>query len=493
MRLHSPSPIFAVAVALQVAFALPAQASDVPAPRTACGQNTGPDVIVGNIDAIANYATSGDVDAFSLGTTCCNISTANVQSSGSTNRHPVITQHMYVYRVIQNSGRFEQIGVSWVTHQFTALVGDLCCTCNNLGGFLIGAGCSSPESAGFCGIQLSSTGGLGPRFDINAHTGSFSFPYPFRNSNGSTPVTSITRRLQIALGDLDPSMNPGAQYFAEAAWIAADDASARNQNNNYSYRPAIITGSTPNFAASLTGSTVRESPAILAWQTIDPNVVVTNIDTPELEDPPASGNTTGRLILAANATDLGDGRWHYEYALFNMNSDRAVASFAVPLAAPLSADEIGFHDIFYHSGDGYGSTPANQITFDGSDWPAIRSADALTWSLVPATPIENSNAIRWGTLYNFRFDADAPPATGEVTIGLFKAVPGLPDSITATTLTPCFPGDLNGDGAMTLDDIPPMVDALLRPAPAPCAADINRDGSADGADIEPLVATLLAR
>jgi len=470
----------------------PTLALDAPAPRTACGQSDGPDLIVGNIDAIANYATSGDIDAFSVGTTSCNISSVAVQSIAGTNHHPVIAQQMYVYRIVQNSGRFEQIGMSWVTHQFTALTDTLCCPCHAGGGSIIGAGCASPETATYCGIQLSTVGGLGPRFDINAHSGVFEFPYPFRNTNGSTPLTSITRRLQVALSDLDPSMNPGAQYFAEAAWIAADDAAARNQNNNYSYRPAIITGSTPNFAASLTGSTVRESPAILAWQTIHPAVVVTNVDTPELEDPPASGNTTGRVILAANATDLGDGRWHYEYALFNMNSDRAVSYFAVPLAPPLSADEIGFHDVSYHSGDGYGSTPAKQITFDGTDWPALRSANALAWSLVPAAPIENSNALRWGALYNFRFDADAPPATGQVALGLFKDVPGLPDSVTAATITPCYPGDLTGDSTVAPDDIPPFVDALLQ-ATAPCAADTNRDNAVNGDDISPFVTALLSQ
>ena len=27
----------------------------------------------------------------------------------------------------------------------------------------------------------------------------------------------------------------------------------------------------------------------------------------------------------------------------------------------------------------------------------------------PLRKIQNANAIRWGTLYNFRFDADQPP------------------------------------------------------------------------------------
>ena len=32
----------------------------------------------------------------------------------------------------------------------------------------------------------------------------------------------------------------------------------------------------------------------------------------------------------------------------------------------------------------------------------------------------NANALRWGTLYNFRFDSNRPPQTVSATIGFFK-------------------------------------------------------------------------
>ena len=46
----------------------------------------------------------------------------------------------------------------------------------------------------------------------------------------------------------------------------------------------------------------------------------------------------------------------------------------------------------------------------------------------------DANALRWGTLYNFRFDANAAPVAGTVTLGLFK--PGTPTSMQVDASVP---------------------------------------------------------
>jgi len=37
--------------------------------------------------------------------------------------------------------------------------------------------------------------------------------------------------------------------------------------------------------------------------------------------------------MGYKVTDLGGGLWHYEYALYNQNLDRAIQSFSVPVGA----------------------------------------------------------------------------------------------------------------------------------------------------------------
>ncbi len=427
----------------------PNYTDDDPMPRACASPNLGPDVIVGDIQGTASYgAPIGGISAFSLGTYSCNIGNVPVRWQSGNNLHPAIPQSIYRYKTVNGAGRFEQIGASWCKHGFTALSDTICCPCTGPGGSQLGVGCADPYTAGRNGGQLSTTGGLGPRFDINAHTGVFTFPYPFRNTNGSVPVTSITRRIQVPTTDLDPAQNAGALYYGEAQYVTQDDAAwnnsgiwSLNANNNCSYRRLLITQSGSSYNAAITASTVRGDPAIKAWKANDPAVTETNLDTPEIEFPANSGNKVGRVVLSAKATDLGGGVYHYEYAIFNMNSDRSISSVSIPLGASLTATNIGFHDVAHHSGDGFGSTPTAQIDYDGTDWPGAQSGGAVNWTMVNATPVENSNALRWGTMYNFRFDVAAPPTTGNITLGMFKPVAGLADSVAANTVIPSVPCD----------------------------------------------------
>jgi hypothetical protein len=448
-----------------------------------CTPSTGPDVIVGDINGVSNYTNVGGIDAFAVGTTSCNIGNVNLLWNANATTHPVIPQNMYRLRTVDGAGQFEQIGQGWMKHAFTALTQNLCCTCNGAGGSVLGVGCSDPYTSGRNGTQAATTGGLGPRFQVNAHTGGFIWPYQFRANSTYIPQTSITRRVQVNTSDLNPALNSGALYYVEAQYVTPDDATAQNQNNNASYRRITISGADPNYTASMTGGTVREMPAITAWKVNDPSVIETKLFSPEALN--NGGDTTGHGVLAARATDLGGGVWHYEYAVYNMNSDRSFSSFSVPSSPGLVVTNIGFHDVDYHSGDGYNSQVGAVVNFDGTDWPGANDGSNISWALVPAVPLENSNALRWGTMYNFRFDANSPPTTGSITLGLFKAVVGQPDTMLATGtvvpmgIEPCA-ADVTGNGTVNIDDLLDVINAWGSADPS---ADVDDDGDVDIDDL----------
>jgi hypothetical protein len=299
------------------------------------------------------------------------------------------------------------------------------------------------------------------------------------------------------LTDLDPAQNAGARYFFETQYVSPDDAAHGNQNNNVSYRETTVSGNANDTTASCAAfTTVQQQPAIKAWKTIDPTVTETTFDTPELSAGPPANDNTGRGILSAKATNIGGGVWHYEYALYNMNSDRSFDGFSVQGSA--LPGTIGFHDVDYHTGDGFGSTPAAPVTFSGTDWVGTSSGGEVAWNMVVATPAGNSNALRWGTTYNFRFDSNSPPTTGNAVINLYKVEGALPGQITVSTVvpsvsTPCPANVATGAGSendVDVDDLLAIISAW-GPCAGSCPANVATGaGSENDVDVDDLLAII---
>ncbi|MEM7229579.1 MAG: hypothetical protein AAF432_12280 [Planctomycetota bacterium] len=402
------------------------------------GGVTGPDVIVGQVGldpgdffgSFVNYPSANGYRSYAVNTTSCNVGDAPLSWRDGTlempdKRHPVIAQNMYRYA----DGRIEMVGMSWLKHGFCATTFDLCGTCNvPLDCDFLFPGCSDPYSAGTNGNNQSR---LGPRYEVNALTGDFPFPA----DTESAPVSDSTyRRLRVAEQYVEAASNPNATWFVEVQYIAADDAAAGNDLNNASYRKAMLDtdGSLLNFD----GPTVQELPAIMAWPTLDPNATVVAVDVPG----------EGRLHLGYAAHDLGDGRWAYEYAIHNLNSDRAAGGLRVPVSEDTCITEIGFHDVEYIAGEPY----------DDTDWSTSQMAGELRWASASFATDPNANAVRWGTMYNYRFIANAPPIVTPVTIEIFK--PGATNEMTVMAIAPqtpcaadCAPS--GGNGTVNIDDL----------------------------------------
>ncbi len=436
--------------------------------------DAGPDVIVGELMqsqgssgsmslTLAPLGTVGTVSAYSVGTTSCNIGTVNMNWIASTNDHPVIAQNYYRLK----NGRLEQIGVGWLKHGFTALTYNACSnegyTCNGAGGSVLGVGCSDPYSSSLNGSQS----GLGPRYQVNASTALFAYPFA-SHPNAST----LSKRIQVNHADIeDTTANPNTRYFSEGIYISLHERNAgglANMYNNASYRRMTCNGATRTF--TLTDQTVRRKPAIHAWKdyggpggTTDPNVILNSYDV----------EGDGRFWVGSKATNLGNGQWHYEYAIYNLNSHRSADSIEVPIPECSSISNIGFHDVAYHSGE----------PFDGGDWAFVRSKTAGAWGApAPAAGLEH-NAVRWGTMYNYSFDSNLPPKNdGSITISLFRSptVASPADSFVASGAVPhqCIT-DFNNDCAQTIGDFGAFQAAFVAQEPR---ADFNGDGQFTIAD-----------
>ena len=378
-----------------------------------------PDVIVGDLPDVARLGRVGNMTAFAVATTSCNVGSCWLEWFQFNERHPVIGQNVYRLK----DGRFEMIGMGWLKHGFFALSQELCSSdCESTSGEYLGINCSDPYDANLNGNQNR----LGPRYEVNAFTGDFNYPFTGINQTGD----NIFKRIQLHDDDLDPSLNAGAQYFVEGQYVTPDDAAAGNGNNNVSYRTVDVLGSGGFFAIDVTGSTVRTRPAIFAWKASDLSVQL----TPNL----VPGE--GVFYVASQAYDNGNGTWDYEYAVYNQNSYRGIGRFRVPLPAGAAITNIDFHDVDYHSGE----------LQDGTDWPATQPATGpnyIEWKTDDYAPGTFPNVINWGTVYNFRFTADVPPVTQSAEVGFWR-----PDAVNEMAVTAKVPQLCDNDGVCELGE-----------------------------------------
>lgn len=362
------------------------------------GEDVPLDVSIVELYGLTSYGHQGSypngMNGLSMATTSCNPGNANIPwYQAMDTRHPVIAMQMY--RIYQ--GRFEQIGQSWLKHGFFALNNNQCGSCQSPGtGSLLGVNCSDTYSAG----NNASQTWLGGRDEVNPFTGIWDCqnswfsnyqPDCVRRNSGSG-LTSIDHRLQVRDADLGTA---GAQYFYEAYYISRDETI--DKYNNIASRSVASmnwTGSQWTFVTS--SEPFRPGPAITRYG--DMNAIATPRDE-------------GDAILAVKTTDLGNGNFRYDYALYVHDIDRQIREFSIPVLDSTSVTNVGFRDI---DQDG------------GNDWRAVKANDKITWS-TGTFGQAGANPLKYGTVFNFWFECAKPPADSVGEIGLFKAgsLPGL--------------------------------------------------------------------
>lgn len=421
------------------------------------GLVTGPDGVTGEVGYIWQLGREGPIGSGTVGlgvsTTLCNKGDVPIPIDAfpGTN-HPVIVANAYRLQTVDGSHRFEQIGLAWLKHVFASSNADSCgFGCQGGLGDVVGPGCSDTygaaqfEPCGFYGNGI-----MGPRSAVHPYTGqmpgggdlgsgggcevNYSAANHIGHNHDPDPPggssAGISHRLQIPDVDLMPAQNPGARYFCEGQYVAPGEYRLANgsQNNNVAYHELDVTGPDEEgmFFFEDVGNTFSESPAVDAWLGAGQSVI----------EPAPLADGLGRL--ACEVTDLGGGTWHYEYALYNMNMGQAMGVFSVPAPPGVTITNVGFHAPLNHAPE------ANADNYSNDPWTTSVAGDAVTWTTDTFDQDPLANAVRYATLYNFRFDADVGPRSVYATIGFFKTG----GQGTVATLGPRPPGpqDCNGNG-----------------------------------------------
>jgi hypothetical protein len=368
------------------------------------------DVTLGELYGLASFGHEGTFPNGQAGlapsTTSCNSGQVRVPwNAPMAETHPTICAGLFR---LNSAGVLEMLGHSWMKHGFLALSNDQCnLGCEGCGGNQLCIGCSDTYSAGLNATRFY----LGPREEVNPFTGEWEacgsfFDEPVvpdpdcgRNYDGNE-TSSVAHRLVVWDEDL---ANPGALYYYEGQYVVADD---QDPFNSIGWRRCTMSwsGSNWNFQTVGGGLTPTYGPLIFTWG-----------DAQYKKD---LADDDGQIVLATKVTDLGSGSWHYEYALYNWNSWRGMRTISIPIAGA-AVSNVGFRDI-----DKTG----------GNDWSIANDGLTLSWSTDDFATDPDANAIRFGELFNFRFDAPAAPTTGSIAIGIFE--PGVGTTLLVNAAVP---------------------------------------------------------
>ncbi len=427
------------------------------APADAAGP--GPDLIIGDINAVANFTSTGAVDgkrAYAFGIAFCNLGSQPADWTNNSPNHPVATQNLY--RIA--SGRIDHVGMSWVHHEFFPLQQNLCSACTPATGSFLGVGCSTVTTSGITGSQSF----LASRSEINAATGAITVPSPTAGTTGN----AIFKRLQIAESDLS---TPNALYFAEVAAVHLGDAASGNNANNSSFRRVLV--SQPTFNLTFSDATQRAATILDAWRA---HANGANQPDPFIRITPVDITGDGRIYFASRAHQVSATTWQYTYAIYNATSDLGAASIIV--RHPVSALPMNptFNAPAHHSGEPYSNTP----------WLFQTTPAAVAWSTETFAANPNANAVRWSSLYTFSFQMDTPPVFSSIQVYPFKpGGPSAPGVLTPEAIVPGPPacaGDANGDNLVNFADLNHILSNFGQSGVA-LPGDVNADQTVNFADL----------
>ena len=345
-------------------------------------------------------------------------------------QHPFLIWNLY--RVDANGG-IAQVGRSGVKHAFVSTNQGCTSTCGVYGGHALGLGCSDTYSSG----NNDSASDMGPRSEIIPAKGQWGrcgsiFDTNCDGNSNSSGNTSWTQRMKTPEKLLAHGAGDGVGFLFESWYVVRDDINIYNSMASESVNPQF-SGS----QWALTGATgYKLGAAIDRW--VDPATPTATSLSTEL------ATSEGHAKLAVKVTDLGGGKWRYNYAVMNLDFARAKTSGAEPNLHVISNAGFDRFSVPVPANAHIVGSSANVGELNPNlQWRSRNTAGQLSWSTDMSIPVFGGSGypmptslatLDWGVLYSFSFTSTLAPGSGNATLHVAEA--GTPASYEVTTLVP---------------------------------------------------------
>jgi hypothetical protein len=399
-------------------------------------------------------------------------------------RHPYINGA--VYR-INDQGRLDQLALSWTKHGWSAASGGQAAVAGAFGSDkcgLAGLACLDLSTDNQLEANCADTYGaglnadkfwLGPRHEISARGGRFTPGWNHVGSYFDTYSSSGNNDLLVSggTGDGARSYNPsgGTIQGWKLNLVRKDELNAANigtngrllmesyyvvngdeyKLNNVAHRVFSVTQ--PATAGAYTAASFNFAsrqiwgPASLQWGEVKSQ------GTP---------STDGEVYVSSRAVNLGGGQWRYEYAVFNLDLDREIDRFEVPVPSFATKSNFGVW-VPRHVWPGYDTAPWT------ASYDAVKKAVVWTPATVvqpanpttmvplpmPAGTVIKPNTIRYHNMFTFWFDSNLSPTELAMSPAskMGMANPGsFTEDMSAEVRAPKHPCDVGGQGGIVGQD-----------------------------------------
>jgi hypothetical protein len=256
-------------------------------------------------------------------------------------------------------------------------------------GSVLGLGCEDVYGVGTNSNHLAPRSEILPRAGTWAHC---DFPAPNtpshfdqaapwcqQDNNGSTE-DQLQHRLVASDAELSTA---GANYYFASWYVVRDDV---NIFNSMGWRRIVptLSGTTWNFALP---TAYRQGSALDAW--VDPATPTPTRLNVTYKDP-----TAGTVQIAVTATDIGNGKFRYVYAVQNHDFDPKISAIVIPISEGVIVEQPKFNDGDEDASNNWLLDPGvGQISFAA---PTVAAR------------------LSWGRMHTFSFIANGPPARGVV-------------------------------------------------------------------------------